>query len=241
MPKRHFLCVNEPILPHNVSHPRHSHCIHIHKESKEPVGNFIKCDTTLPLISIWTREKSIIHLVRRRYSLSLHLNHISGTEPIDGVSEGRISLTGNYEKKINLTFACSKEKWGRENSNRRQRGKWRDGVKEGLREMPPQREGSWGQNWDNESSQLPTRRKETSDLVKRPKEGSRAELLKSSGSQQRLWRKNSRSTRQLLYCVHGAGNISMHSRKKWFRTPVWILPAVVSESLLDRGAADLTV
>lgn len=119
VPKRHFLCVNEPIFAHNVRHPRHSHCIHIHKESKEPVGSFMKCDITLPLISIWRREKTSftssdagIHLV---FTLITSLRHWAHRWSLRGKNLADRKLW----KKINLTFACSKEKWGRENSNRR--------------------------------------------------------------------------------------------------------------------------
>lgn len=90
---------------------------------------------------------------------------------IDGASEGGISLTGNYEKELIWPLLAARKRerdreWGEEIAGRVER--WSQGrLKE---EAPPQRAGSWGENSDNESAQLPTWSK-TSDSLESPKEG----------------------------------------------------------------------
>lgn len=149
-PKWHFLCESEPILVPNVKrHPRHLHFVHIHRRVKMKLRETLLSMTLPYTLYIYMEEgKKLIHFVRHRYSLSLHLNLI-----FQALSHRR-SLSGmnladrKLWKGINVTFACSEENRGRDRRGGESR---RGGKLESGEKVPPKRAGSWGENSDNES------------------------------------------------------------------------------------------
>ena len=122
-PKWHFLCEYEPILVPNVKcHPRHLHCIHIQRRVKRKLTLVSVIIPYTPYKSIWIRKKNIIHLVRHRYSLCLHLNHIFQALSHRWSLWGRNLADRKLWKRINLTFPCSKKKKVRGGGKKKSRG-----------------------------------------------------------------------------------------------------------------------
>lgn len=173
----HFPCMSSKWLL-MWSHPRHQ--INIQRRVKMSLRDFIKSDIAIRSIYLYEKGKNMARFVRHRYSLCLHFNHIFQAPHHRWSLWGRNLGDRKLRKRINLTFACGREKRGRKGKQAREkarqierkqeeRKKWHQGrFKEGV---PPQRAEAWGENLYNESSQLSTHSCKTSDLLKSPKEG----------------------------------------------------------------------
>lgn len=150
-PKWHFLCEYEPILVLNVErHPRHLRCVHIHRRVEMKLWETL-LSMALPYTlyiymekkkTLFTLSDTGIHYV---FTLISSFRHWA----IEGVSQGGISLTGNYEKELMWpSLAARKREWEKEKDEKVGRVEsWSQGrFKE---EAPPKRAGSWGENSDN--------------------------------------------------------------------------------------------
>lgn len=135
-PKWHFLCENEPILAPNVEcHPRHPHGIHIQTRVKMKLWETLLCVILPHILYIYMDKEK-----KKNFTLSdtgIHFVSALITSfrhwAIDGVSEGGISLTGNYEKELIWPSLAARKREG-ERERRGDRGEgWIDGVKGGLR------------------------------------------------------------------------------------------------------------